>query len=62
MPVLGQVEKKMGCGKMKVACEDGFELITSKEHELVHIVQAHVKEFHHKDVSRDEVMKMAKHP
>lgn len=52
----------MGCGKMKVACEDGFELITTKEHELVKMVQGHVKEFHHKDVSRDEVMKMAKHP
>ena len=29
---------------MKVACEDGFELITKKEHELVKMVQMHVKE------------------
>jgi predicted small metal-binding protein len=52
----------MGCGKMKVACEDGFEMISTKEHELVKYVQMHVKEIHHKDISHDDVMKMAKHP
>jgi len=52
----------MGCGKMKVACEDGFEMITKKEHELVKFVQMHVKSEHGKDISRDDVMKMAKHP
>jgi predicted small metal-binding protein len=52
----------MGCGKLKVACEDGFEVISKKEHELVKYVQMHVKEHHGKDVSRDDVMKMAKHP
>ncbi|MFY9716747.1 MAG: DUF1059 domain-containing protein [Thermoplasmata archaeon] len=45
-----------------MACADGFEMITTKEHELVKFVQQHVKESHGKDVSRDEVMKMAKHP
>jgi predicted small metal-binding protein len=52
----------MGCGAMKVACEDGFEIVTKKEHELVKMVQMHVKESHGKDVSHAEVMAMAKHP
>lgn len=52
----------MGCGRMKVACEDGFEVITKKEGELVKFVQMHVKENHGKDVSHAEVMAMAKHP
>ena len=52
----------MGCGKLKVACEDGFEMISKKEHELVQHVQMHVKEMHGKDVSPAEVMAMAKHP
>ncbi|MCI4365989.1 MAG: hypothetical protein L3K10_08065 [Thermoplasmata archaeon] len=37
-------------------------MVSKKEHELVKYVQAHVKEMHGKDVSHDEVMKMAKHP
>jgi predicted small metal-binding protein len=46
--------------RWKVACEDGFEVVSSKEHELVKYVQQHVKELHNKDVSHEEVMKMAK--
>ncbi|MGD0588912.1 MAG: DUF1059 domain-containing protein [Thermoplasmata archaeon] len=52
----------MGCGKLKVACEDGFEVVSKKEHELVKYVQQHVKSEHGKDVSHAEVMAMAKHP
>jgi len=58
----GASGETMGCGKMKVACDDGFEMITKKEHELVKFVQMHVKSEHGKDISRDDVMKMAKHP
>ena len=47
---------------MKVACDDGFEMVSKVEHELVKHVQMHVKEHHGKDISRDDVMKMAKHP
>jgi predicted small metal-binding protein len=46
--------------RWKVACEDGFEVVSSKEHELVKYVQMHVKEHHNKDVSHDDVLKMAK--
>jgi predicted small metal-binding protein len=46
--------------RMKVACDDGFEVVSKKEHELVKYVQMHVKEHHGKDVSREEVLKMAK--
>jgi len=52
----------MGCGRLKVACEDGFEMTSKNEHELVKHVQMHVKESHMKDVSHAEVMAMAKHP
>lgn len=52
----------MGCGAMKVACEDGFEMITKNEKELVKHVQMHVKEQHGKDVSHADVMAMSKHP
>ncbi len=46
--------------KWKVECEDGFSVISAKEHELVQHVQQHVKEFHQKVVSKEDVMKMAK--
>jgi len=46
--------------KWKVECEDGFAVVSAKEHELVQHVQQHVKDFHNKVVSREEVMKMAK--
>jgi len=52
----------MGCGKLKVECEDGFQVISKDAHELVHMVQTHVKSMHHKAVSESEVMAMAKHP
>jgi predicted small metal-binding protein len=52
----------MGCGKLKVTCDDGFEMVSAKEHELVKHVQMHVKESHGKDLSREDVLKMAKHP
>ena len=46
--------------RLKVVCEDGFEIVSKKEHELVKFVQMHVKELHGKDVSREDVLKMAK--
>ena len=46
--------------RWKVACEDGFEVVSAKEHEMVKMVQMHVKEMHKKDVGHDDVMKMAK--
>ncbi len=52
----------MGCGRMKVACDDGFEVVTKNQKELVALTQWHVKNQHNKDVSHDEVMKMSKHP
>jgi len=57
-----RVVPNMGCGRLKVACEDGFEMTSKNEHELVKHVQMHVKESHMKDVSHAEVMAMAKHP
>ncbi len=52
----------MGCGKWKVACEDGFEVISKDQKELVALTQWHVKNAHHKDVSPAEVLQMSKHP
>ena len=52
----------MGCGLLKVECDDGFQVISKNEHELVSLTQWHVKNSHHKDVTKDEVLKMAKHP
>jgi predicted small metal-binding protein len=52
----------MGCGLMKVACDDGFEVITKDQKELVALVGWHVKNAHHKDLPESEIMKMAKHP
>jgi hypothetical protein len=52
----------MGCGRMKVACEDGFEVVTKDKGELVSLTQWHVDHAHHKKVSEAEVMSMAKHP
>jgi predicted small metal-binding protein len=51
----------MGVGqRLKVACDDGFEVISTKEHELVQHVQIHLKDLHQKILSHEEVMKMAK--
>ncbi len=52
----------MGCGRLKVACDDGFEVITKDQKELVSLVQWHTKNTHHQDTSHADVMKMAKHP
>lgn len=52
----------MGCGFMMVACEDGFEVKTKDQKELVALTQWHVENAHHKKISHDEVMKMSKHP
>lgn len=46
--------------KWKVECEDGFAVVSAKEHELVQHVQQHAKDFHQKLVSKEEVLKMAK--
>jgi predicted small metal-binding protein len=52
----------MGCGKMKVACDDGFEVVTKDQKELVSMVQWHTQHTHNKASTADEIMKMAKHP
>jgi predicted small metal-binding protein len=52
----------MGCGMLKVECEDGFQVVSKDSKELVHMVQTHVKNMHQKAVSEHEVMAMAKHP
>lgn len=54
-------EQNMGMEqRMKVACDDGFEVVSAKEHELVQHVQMHLKELHQKIASHDEILKMAK--
>jgi hypothetical protein len=52
----------MGCGRLKVACEDGFEVVSKDEKELVALTQWHTEHTHSKKVSHEEVLKMAKHP
>jgi predicted small metal-binding protein len=52
----------MSCGAMKVACDDGFEVVSKTEHELVKHVQMHLKDTHQKEASHADVMAMAKHP
>lgn len=52
----------MSCGSTKVACDDGFEVVSKDEGELVRHVQMHAKSAHNKDLSHAEVMKMAMHP
>jgi len=52
----------MGCGAMKIACDDGFELVTKDPKELVSMTQMHLKNTHHKSVSEHEIIAMAKHP
>ncbi len=44
----------------QVTCEDGFQLKTNDENELVSFVTQHVQKQHNKSVSREEVMGMAK--
>ena len=52
----------MGCGMMKVACADGFEVVTKDKAELVAVTQWHGEHAHHKKMSESEIMAMAKHP
>ncbi len=52
----------MGCGMLKVACDDGFQLVSKDKAELVGMVQRHVEHMHHKKVSEADVLAMAKHP
>jgi len=59
---LRQMETNMGCGRMKVACEDGFEVVTKDQKELVSLVQWHGEHAHHKKFSEAEVLGMSKHP
>jgi|GEM_PF-1351846 len=57
----GGGQTNMGVGeRLKVACDDGFEVISTKEHELVQHVQMHLKDLHQKIASREEILKMAK--
>ena len=44
----------------QVSCEDGFELKTNDENELVSMVMQHVQKQHNKSISREDVMGMAK--
>lgn len=60
--VLWTTVRKMGCGAMKVACEDGFEIVTKDAKELVSHVQMHLKNTHNKHASEHEIMAMSKHP
>jgi predicted small metal-binding protein len=52
----------MGCGRWKVACDDGFEVVSKDQKELVALTNWHLKNSHQKEVSEAEVLKMAKHP
>jgi predicted small metal-binding protein len=52
----------MGCGMMRVSCEDGFEVTTNDQKELVSMVQSHTQGRHGKRASEQEVLTMAKHP
>lgn len=47
---------------MKVACEDGFEIVTKDQKELVAVTQWHLEHTHHKKASEHEIMAMSKHP
>jgi predicted small metal-binding protein len=52
----------MGCGRMKVACDDGFEVVTKQKGELVALTQWHVEHSHGRKITESEVMAMQKHP
>jgi hypothetical protein len=45
-----------------VKCEDGFQVITKDAKELVSLVQWHGNHAHHKQMSEQDIMAMAKHP
>ncbi|HTP56016.1 MAG TPA: hypothetical protein VML53_05045 [Thermoplasmata archaeon] len=47
---------------MKIACDDGFELVTKDQKELVSMTRMHLENTHHRSVSDPEILAMAKHP
>jgi hypothetical protein len=50
----------VGAGeRRKVACDDGFEVGSSPERELVQQVPMPIKDMRPKVASRDEILKMA---
>jgi predicted small metal-binding protein len=55
--------RTIGSGKLKVECDDGFEVVEKDQKELVHHVQHHLEHRHGgKLMSGAEIMKMAKPP
>ncbi len=52
----------MGCGKLKIACDDGFEVVTGDKKELVAVTSWHLEHAHHKKAAEAEILGMAKHP
>ena len=52
----------MTCGRMKVACADGFEVVTENKGELVALTNWHLEHSHQKKLSEAEIMGMVKHP
>lgn len=47
---------------MKVACDDGFEVTTKDQKELVSMVSWHLEHTHQMKKSEAEIMGMSKHP
>lgn len=47
---------------MKIACDDGFEVVTKDKKELVALTQWHGEHAHKKHMSESDIMGMAKHP
>jgi predicted small metal-binding protein len=52
----------MSCGAMKVTCDDGFEIVSKDQKELVAMTQRHLQNTHQKHASEAEILAMAKHP
>ncbi|HZX44434.1 MAG TPA: hypothetical protein VFF28_01995 [Candidatus Nanoarchaeia archaeon] len=40
---------------MKVTCEDGFAIQIKNEKEIIEHTQTHMKNFHNKDMSADDI-------
>ena len=57
-----QPVEPMGCGMLKVACDDGFEVVTKDRKELTAVVGWHLEHTHHKKAAEAEILAMAKHP
>jgi hypothetical protein len=52
----------MGGGARTVKCDDGFQVISKDQGELVSTVQWHLDRAHHRHVSEADVIGMAVHP